>query len=665
MGIDSATFTFCLKSCVELDSLLFGRGIHADAFKLGLSSCKFVASSLIALYSKCGGIDDARQVFDEVTERDLVLFTSMISGYAQTRDLHAHGAFEVAQCMQMEGFIPNRVTLVSLLQAAAQLEALIEGQSVHGYAMRRDIGLQDEVFRTSLADMYVKCGAPDMAAHAFGRMGAQTVGLSNVTISGHLHMGRPLEALGCFRSLVVKENIMPDSITLANGIFSCVDAKCFREGMSIHGYVIRNGIRLDLIAKTALIDMYSKCNDLFKARGVFDRMEERDVISYNVMMAGYLQNGFIFEVMDIFFKLGVIDIRPNQASVLTMLSAISDLKDLRLGGAAHGFVLRSGLASVTEIANQVIQMYARCGCIDFAKRVFRGIKSKDLVSWTSMMTSCVNHGSADEAVALFILMNRDNQKPDSITILSLLQALSQLGCLDLAKEVHCCAYRVFLGTDIQIINSLISSYAKCGKLRIATKLFEHTTGQCLASWNALIAAYGMHGKPKEALKLFERMENENVVPDGVTFTSLLSACSHSGLVEEGLCVFRSMTEKYTMVPCEEHYSCMVDMLSRAGWIEEAFDLMKSLPPSKSTSALGALLGACRVHGSTEMGKVIGEELLNLEPANSSAYTSISNLYAEDANWDEVARVRGLAAGRGLKTNPGYSLIELGKGSGLV
>ncbi|CAL5369850.1 unnamed protein product [Camellia sinensis] len=659
IGVNGSAIMFSLKSCTELGSLQFGRGIHVDALKFGMSADRFVGSSLVGLYSTYGDTDSASKVFDEIIERDVVAYTSMITGYAQSGYRHAYEAFGVVRAMQEEELCPNRVTLVTLLQAAGHLDALEEGQSIHGYAIRRGIGSSDEVFETSLMDMYIKCGAMNTAASIFSKMSTRTVASWNALIAGHLQMGRPLEALNLF-FIMVQQNLEPDLITLANGILSCADLKYLNEGKSIHGYIIRTGLRVDIVATTALIDLYSKCNSLTHARKIFNRMEAKDVISFNVMMAGYLQNGFACEAMNTFYEMVGTGIIPNLSTILSILSVFSDLKDVRQGRGVHGYIFRHGLDLHSEIANQVIYMYAKCGYIDSCGQVFDRTKYKDLVSWTSIMMGYVHHGRADKAIALFRLMQREKVTADSVTFLSLLQGFSQLGCLSLAKEVHCRIYRVSLELEMPVINSLITTYGKCGKLNIASALFEHMSERCLTSWNTMIAAYGMHGKCVEALKLFDRMKEEKVAPDEVTFTSLISACSHSGLVEQGLNIFRSMKEEYFLIPIEEHYGCMVDLLSRAGQIEEGYDLLNCLPLRQRTSALGALLAACRVHKNTQMGEVIGRQLLNLEPDNPTAYGLLSNLYTEVGKWNDAASIRTMSKDRGLKKTPGYSLIEIDK-----
>lgn len=659
IGVHSSAITFSLKSCIELGSLDFGKGVHVDVFKFGLESDPFVGSSMIGMYSKHGHIEDASKVFDEITDRDLVAYTSMITGYAHVGDHCAYKAFSVARRMQKEGLDPNRITLVSLLQVATHLRALEHGQTIHGYAIRRGIGCLDEVFETSLMDMYSKCGILNKAAIIFGKMSSRTVGSWNALIAGHLQLGDPFEAVTLF-FLMLKENQKPDLITLANGILGCANLELLRQGKSIHGYIIRNHVQLDVVATTALIDMYMKCYHVKTARQIFAIIEEKDVILFNVMMAGYIQNGLAFEAVEAFCKMVGTGLKPNLCSILSVLSALGDLKNTQGGKCAHGYVLRHGFESNIEIANQVIYMYSKSGFIDRARQVFNRVKYKDLVSFTSMMMGYVNHGHADEAVTLFRLMQREKLNPDSVTLICLLRAFALLGCLDLAKEIHAHVLRVHMEKEISVINSLLTSYSKCGKLKIARDLFQRMDERCLASWNTMIAAYGMHGNCLEALKLFNQLKNKNIMPDESTFMAILSGCSHSGLVEEGLSVFRSMKEEYSLTPIEEHYGCMVDLLSRAGQLEEAYDLLKCLPLKQSGSGLGALLAACRVHGNTKMGEVIGRRLLDKEPQNPSAYGLVSNMYAEDEKWNEVAEIRAMAKEKGLKRTTGYSLIELEK-----
>ncbi|XP_071707411.1 pentatricopeptide repeat-containing protein At1g06140, mitochondrial-like [Rutidosis leptorrhynchoides] len=666
IGLHGSAFTLTLKSCSQLGGLDFGKGIHVDVLKCGLNTDRFVGSSLIKLYAMCGDMVDAGKVFDEITERDLVLYTSLITGYTQTDDQqNAYEAFEVVKRMQTENVVPNRVTLVSLLQGAAQLRLLDHGQLIHAYAIRKGIGCFDEVFETSLMDMYIKCGAPHMATVVFNQMNIKGTASWNVLISGHVKALQPVEALNLV-SLMGQKGHRFDSFALANGILSCANLGLLRVGKSIHGYMLRTGLHLDVVVNTNLIDMYTKCNNCEKAREIFDSMKDKDVISCNVMIAGYRQNGHAREAIEAFHNMRKSGLTVNEATVLEVVSAFSDMKDIRQGKSIHGFVITRGFDSITDIANQVLYLYVKCDYIDYARLIFNQIKHKDLVSWTSMMKGYEDVGNANEVIKLFRkMMNLEKDlNPDSTTLTCLLQAFVQLGCLRQIKEIHCRTIRLSMENDVIIMNSLLTSYSKCGTYKTARELFGQMgqTGQmvnrCLASWNTMIAASGMHGDCYEALKLIKEMKKENIVPDEVTFMSVLSSCSHAGLVDQGLTLFKSMKEEYGLVPNEEHYGCMVDLLGRAGQFDEAFDFLKCLPPTQNGSALGALVAACRVHGNNEMGEALGRWLLDYDPENSSSYGLVSNMYAENEKWSEAACVRDAAKQRGLKTTSGFSMIQI-------
>ncbi|GFP91782.1 pentatricopeptide repeat-containing protein at4g21300 [Phtheirospermum japonicum] len=654
IGIHSSAITFALKSCVELGASQFGMNLHTDAFKFGLSHNQFVGSSLINFYTKCNQIGDAAKVFDEITERDLVAYTSMITGYAQVSDRQSNNAFRVAHDMQLDGLDPNRVTLVSLLQCASRVGLLKNGKSIHGYAVRRNIGSLDEVFETSLLDMYIKCGDQVSGMIIFDKMSKKkSTGSYNALIYGHLQMGHSFEAFSLFREMI--NNCELDLIGLANGLLSCADLGYLLVGKAIHCRVLRVSINLDLVCTTALIHMYCKCKYLSAAMNVFYRTDDKDDALFKAMIAGYIRNGYVLRAVQTFHQMVSMCIRPNTGTIINVLSALSDIRTCK---SVHGYVFRQGFETNTDISNQFINMYAKFGFIGYANHAFDKMIFKDRVSWTSMMTCLVNHGLAHEAITLFLLMQIENINPDCVTFTCLLQALNQLGFVNLVKEVHCRLYRLFLEKDVTLMNSLSTIYSKWGKIEMARNVFDQMSERHLSTWNTMIAAYGMHGDFVQALELIGRMKKDNIVPDAVTFKSILSACSHTGLVEEGLSVFNSMEKEYGIVPSDEHFGCVVDLLGRAGWVEEAYDILKLVPSRRNGSTVGALLAACRVHGNSEIGERVGKWLLDLDPENVSAYCSVSNMYAGGGRWDEVARIGDISKGRGLKRIPGLSRVDL-------
>ncbi|KAI9126943.1 hypothetical protein K1719_002539 [Acacia pycnantha] len=657
IGLGGSAITVILRSCDDLGKFEFGKKVHVDTFKFNLNGDCFVGSSLIKLYSKANDLESASKVFDEIIDKDLVAYTSIISAYAQC-NLSAYKAFQISRRMQKQKLQLNRVTLVSLLQAAVKLGALKQGCAIHGYAIRQGIGMSDEIFETSLMDMYHKCGNPQMAALIFGKMDVRRVGSWNTMIATYLQTGQHLQAFKLFCQMM-QENILPDLLTLANTILSCANLNYLLQGKSIHGYMIRMGIEPDLVARTALVDLYSKF-DVTKARRMFESLGNKDVVLCNVMMAGFLQNELPLDVINAFNEMVKISIRPNVGSYLNLLSAVSNLREFWMARSIHGYLLRHGFLMNVEIVNQIINTYANCGHVLYARRAFDCVRCRDLVSWTSMMRGYVYHGHHNEAIVLFRLMQKENLNLDSIALTSLIQALSFLGILSSVKEVHCLIYKSLLGRELFVINSLLTAYAKCGRIDIAKCMFDLMVDRCLTTWNAMIAAYGIHGNCVEVLKLFEQMQSAGVRPDEVTFTSILTACSHSGLVEEGLQVYKTMVEEYSIVPSEVHYSCVVDLLSRSGQLKEAYNLVKIMPPTLDSSALCSLLSACRLYGDTEIGEVIVKQMLELEPNNSSLQFLVSNIFAEKGKWDEAAQIRAMAKDKGWKKTPGYSLIELDK-----
>lgn len=659
IGVDSSAVVFGLKSCHELGMMDFGRGIHGDAYKVGLHGDKFVVPSLVKLYFKCGIMKDADRVFEEIFEKDIVAYTSMITGYAQQAGFHVMKAFQIACEMHREGLDANRVSLVSLLQAAGKVEALHEGRSIHCYAMRRGIDLSDEVLETSLVDMYAKCGAK-VEAVSFLRQMRRSVASWNALIAGinSYDCDRSSEALHLLCQMVHQEGLYPNSITLANVLSACCESTYVHLVTSIHGYIIRRELPPDLVLTTALIDGYSRCGKVHNARELFNWLKVRDTILFNVIISAYLCNGEIDEVikmLDWMFEEGV---RPNTVTLLVLSSGFANLEDLRRGRCIHGCVLRQGLQTNMDVSNQLLHMYSKCASIDVARKFFDSMTNKDLVSWTTMMMCYVNQGHADEALALFRLMQRNGDKPDSVTLITLIQALSLLGLLEQIKEIQGHIYRIRPERDSAITSALIMAYAKCGRLDLAELTFCNAADQTLNLWNTMISAYGMHGYCREALKLFHQLQNQNLRPDSLTFSSVLSACSHAGLVEEGRDIFNSMKSKYSIAPQEEHYSCIVDLLGRAGHLEEAYEFVNCSPLRNKTSALSALLGACRVHRNTQLGEIIGLQLLELDPQNSTTFAMVSNIYAEAGKWRDAATLRLVARERGLRKMPGYSLVEL-------
>ncbi|XP_062215295.1 pentatricopeptide repeat-containing protein At4g21300-like [Phragmites australis] len=654
--MDGKTITFGLKSCTELQNLLLGKGMHADSLKLGLSGDKFVGSSLVGLYSKLGRMDDSQKAFGEILGKDIVAYTSMISGYSEVMDSISWNAFEIASDMLWNNLGVNRVTLVSLLQVAGNLGAIREGKSVHCYSIRRGIGVSDEILETSLVDMYTRCGAYQLASAVLNNSEG-TVASWNAMLAGLARTGQSANAIICFSVMLHEHKVIPDSVTYANVLSACSELCYYGYAASVHAYLTRRYIPLDVVLATALIEVYSKCTRILRSRHLFDRLMVKDAVSYNTMIYGFLHHGMANDAITLFKEMIAESVSPNSVTVLSLLAAFADQRDFARGRWIHGFSIRHGFCSDVDIANQIIHMYSSCGKIAAASTVFDSLEKKNLVSWTAMMMGCLFCGHKDEVVRLCQLMQQHGEKLDSVTLITALQAVSEIGHLKGIKQIHGFVSRALLEKDTKITNSLMTSYAKCGKLDLSEALFFSLEHRDLDSWNTMISAYGMHGLYIKVLEMYKKMEEENIKPDELTFSSVLSACSHAGLVKEGWCIFQSMSLVYSVPPQEEHYGCIVDLLGRAGQLEEGYRFIKLSILKDKSSAFCALLSACRTHGNTILGQIIGKELLELEQQNPGTYALISEMYAQKGQWSESANLRTRAKESGLRKLPGSSLIE--------
>ncbi|KAK3150127.1 hypothetical protein QOZ80_3AG0228820 [Eleusine coracana subsp. coracana] len=656
IGLDGKSVTFGLKGCIELQNLLLGKGMHADSLKLCLGRDKFVGSALVGLYSKLGRMDDSHKAFEEILDKDIVAYTSMITGYSENVDPISWNAFDIAIDMLQNNLEVNRVTLVSLLQVAGNLGAIREGKSVHCYSIRRGIGVSDEVLETSLVDMYTRCEAYQLAT-AVLRSSKGTVASWNAMIAGLSRSEQSGDAIQCFSVMLHEHKLIPDSITCTNVISACAELCNAGYAASVHAYLIRRSIPLDLVLVTALIEVYFRCNKVIKSRHLFDQLSVKDVVSYNTMINGYLQNCMTIDAISLLKEMMAECVAPNSVTLFSLLAAFTDHKDFLKGRWIHGFAIRHDFCSDVDIANQIIRMYSSCGKIAAARIVFDSLNKKNLVSWTAMMMGWLFCGHADEAVRLCQLMQQHGEKLDSVTLMTAVQALCELGHLKGVKQVHGFVYRALLEEDMKTTNSLITAYAKCGRLDLSVGLFLSLEHKDLDSWNTIISAYGMHGSYIKVLKMFKQMEEENIKPNALTFSSVLSACSHAGLVGEGWCIFQSMISVYSIPPQEEHYGCIVDLLSRAGNLEEGYKIIKLSTLKDKSSALCALLSACRTHGNTILGEIISKELLELDQQNPGTYALISEVFAQKGQWNESANARNRTKENGLRKLPGSSLIE--------
>ncbi|KAL7117414.1 hypothetical protein ACP275_03G070600 [Erythranthe tilingii] len=489
----------------------------------------------------------------------------------------------------------------------------------------------------------------------------------NSIIAELARSGDSVESLKAFSSMR-KSAINPNRSTFPCAIKSCSALCDLISGKQAHQQAFVFGYASDLFTSSALIDMYSKCGELDDARNVFDEIPHRNVVSWTSMINGYVQNDCAREALLLFkerlveeSEIGVDDDEGcvDGVAMVAILAACSRVCEKNVTRGVHGFVIKRGLDEVLGVGNTLIDAYAKCGMVEFSRKVFDEMNDKDLISWNSVIAVCAQHGLADKAIGVFQSMVSNAEADyNAITLSAVLLACAHSGALRVGKEIHVQVIKMCLESNVFVGTSIIDMYCKCGRVNTARRAFDRMNFKNVKSWSAMIAGYGMHGQAREALKVLSDMINAGVKPNSISFISVLSACCHAGMVDEGWHWFCAMQHRFNIKPSVEHYGCMVDLFGRAGYLKRAYNLIMDMRARPDFVIWCSLLASCRIHKNVELGEISARKLLELDPNNSGYYTLLSNIYADAGRWEDVKKMRVFMKNHGVVKSPGFSLVEL-------
>lgn len=643
-------FDFLFPSCTKVH---LAKCLHSLLVVSGRVENIFLAAKLVNLYAYLGDVSFSRHTFDQMPKKDIYTWNSMVSAYVRS------GRFRQAiecfyQFLLTSDFRPDFYTFPPVLKACGNL---VDGKKIHCWVQK--LGFESDVFvAASLIHMYSRFGLLVIARKLFNEMPIRDMGSWNAMISGFCQNGNAAEALDVLNEMRLGGEKM-DPVTVSSLLTVCAQSDDMLSGILIHLYVIKHGLEFDLFVCNALVNMYAKFCILDHALKVFDQMKIRDLVSWNSIIAAYEQNDEPITAFGFYKKMQQIGIQPDFLTLLSLASILAQLTDVQKSRSVHGFILRRGwLMQDVVIGNAVMDMYAKLGDIDSTRTVFEDLPIKDVISWNTLITGYAQNGLASEAVEVYDMMKECTEIiPNQGTWVSILPAYSHLGALQQGMRIHGRVMKNCLYLDLFVGTCLIDMYGKCGRLDDAMSLFYEVPRKSSVPWNAIISCHGIHGHGDKALELFKNMLFTEVKPDHVTFVSLLSACSHSGLVDEGQRYFHAMQKEYGIKPSLKHYGCMVDLFGRAGHLETAYNFIKNMPVQPDASIWGALLGACRIHGNVDLGKFASDSLFEVETENVGYYVLLSNIYANFGKWEGVDKVRSLARDKGLRKTPGWSSIE--------
>ncbi|KAG8387906.1 hypothetical protein BUALT_Bualt02G0070100 [Buddleja alternifolia] len=447
-------------------------------------------------------------------------------------------------------------------------------------------------------------------------------------------------------------------------IKSCAHKKSTQDAFTVHRNLIDNGFDQDPFLATKLIDMYYELDSIEHARQVFDEITQRTIYVWNAIFRALSLSGYGEEVLNLYWRMNRIGMPSDRFTYTYALKACvvseSKLSSPWRGKEIHAHILRHGYESHVHIMTTLVDMYAKFGCVEDANLVFSSMPVKNLVSWSAMIACFAKNGRPFEALELFheMMVESGDVLPNSVTMVSVLQACAALSALEQGKLIHGYILRKGLDSILPVMSALVTMYARCGALELGLNVFNQMGKRDVVSWNSLISSYGIHGLGLKALEVFKEMVRLGVSPSPITFVSVLGACSHSGLVDEGKLLFDSMVKEHKIHPTVEHYACMVDLLGRANRLGEAAKIISDMRDEPGPKVWGSLLGSCRIHCNVELGERASRSLFELEPTNAGNYVLLADIYAEAKMWDEVKRVKKLLEAKGLQKVSGCSWIEV-------
>ncbi|XP_065871173.1 pentatricopeptide repeat-containing protein At4g25270, chloroplastic [Euphorbia lathyris] len=442
----------------------------------------------------------------------------------------------------------------------------------------------------------------------------------------------------------VKKRLKIDAEIFSSLLETCYTLNAIGHGIRIHRLIPPSFLRRNTGISSKLLRLYASCGLIDEAQQVFDEMTKRDdsAFAWNSLISGYAELGLYEDAIALYFQMEEEGIEPDQFTFPRVLKACGGLGLIQIGEAVHRDLVRLGFFNDGFVLNALVDMYAKCGDIVKARRIFDKIVSKDSVSWNSMLSGYIRHEVLAEALHIFNGMLQDGVELDSVAISSI---LANVTSLKLGIQIHGLIVQRGMLCDLSIANSLIIMYSSNGELNQARLVFDQMPERDVVSWNSIISA---HRKDSKALAYFERMETDGVTPDSITFVSTLSACAHVGLVEDGKRLFSCMREKHKIKPIMEHYACMVNLYGRAGLIREAYDMIiEEMEFDAGQTVWGALLYACYLHGNIEVGEIAAENLFELEPDNEHNFELLMKIYGDAGRLEDVERVRKMMLDRGL------------------
>lgn len=646
-NVDEVTLCLALKAC--RGDLKRGCQFHGFSTTSGFTSFVCVSNALMGMYRKAGRFDNALCIFENLVDPDVVSWNTILSGFDDNQI-----ALNFVVRMKSAGVVFDAFTYSTALSFCVGSEGFRLGLQLQSTVVKS--GLEsDLVVGNSFITMYSRSGSFRGARRVFDEMPRKDMISWNSLLSGLSQGGNfGFEAVTVFRDMM-REGVELDHVSFTSVITTCCHETDLKLARQIHGLCIKRGYETLVEVGNILMSRYSICGVLEAVKSVFYQMTERNVVSWTTMISANKD-----DAVSIFHKMRLDGVYPNEVTFVGLINAVKCSEQIKEGLKIHGLCIKTGFVSEPSVGNSFITMYAKFETLEDAKKAFDDITFREIISWNAMISGFAQNGFSHQALKMFLSATAETM-PNEYTFGSVLNAIASVEDISVKHGQRCHAHIVKLGLNScpVVSSALLDMYAKRGSISESEKVFNDMSERNQFVWTSIISAYSRHGDFESVMSLFQKMVKRNVAPDLVTFLSVLTACNRKGMVDKGYEIFNMMIKDYNLEPSHEHYSCMVDLLGRAGRLKEAEELMSEVPGGPGESMLQSMLGSCRLHGNVEMGAKVAELAMEMKPELSGSYVQMYNIYAEKEQWDKAAEIRKAMRKKNVSKEAGFSWIDVG------
>ncbi|GAB2274376.1 hypothetical protein Dimus_009139 [Dionaea muscipula] len=624
------TLASVLSACGALLDAGLGRLCHGLAVKIGIDRNIYVSNALLSMYSKCRCVEDAVKAFAGLEEPNEVSFTAMMGSLAEAEKVEE--ALEMFKLMHRTRRICiDAVSLSSILGVCARggigesdfsdandrPSVRLHGQLIHSLSVK--LGFESDFhLSNSMLDMYAKNGDMANAETLFHRLSVPSTVSWNIMIAGYGQIYRIDKAAELMERMICC-GCEPDEVTFINLLFGCIRA-----------------------------------GDIVVGRQVFDRMTCPSLTSWNAMLSGYSQVENHDQVIMLFREMQLRNIKPDKTTLVVVLGSCAAMELLDFGKQVHAVSQKFELHGNLYVGSALISLYSKSRKMETALFIFHSLPELDIACWNSIIAGFSFNHLHEEAVVFFNLMRRKDVFPNEFSYATLLSCCAGQSLPSQGRQIHAQIVKDGYMDNIFVGSALIDMYCKCGGVDEARHIFDSMPSRNTVPWNEMIHGYAQNGRGDEAVRLYNDMIKSGEEPDDITFVSVLTSCSHSGLVDEGLKIFKSISVVYKVEPLLDHCTCIIDALGRAGRLHEAETLITKMPYKDDPVIWEVLLSSCRVHTDVPVARRAAGILFSINPQNPTPYVLLANVYSSMGRWDDATAVRELMTDEHVGKEAGYS-----------